>query len=108
MAAKFIAATLLMMACAWLFGCASSSPQRKANTPQPKVLEEDIAEKQSASPSMEGQTSGPAVSGPTPPVEGYSPPVDPNARRSKGRYIWRDRPGSEKGWEVAPDRSGDQ
>ncbi len=109
MAAKLVAATLLMMACAWLLGCASTSPQRKDNISQPKVLEEDLGEKRSASPGAEEQASGPGVTGPTPPVEGYSAPVDPSARRgTKRRYEWHDRPGSQKGWEVAPDRAGDQ
>lgn len=106
MAARFFAATLLIMACTWLFGCSGTLSQKKENPPQPKVLEEDIADRRPTTPEADSQTSGPSATGPAPFVEGVPSGVDPGSRRPK-RIKWRDLPGSEKGWEAAPDRSAD-
>jgi hypothetical protein len=106
MAARFIAATLLIMICTWLFGCSGTLSPKKDTPPQPKVLEEDIAGQRPSSLETERQTSGPAVTGTAPLGEGTTSGGDPGSRRPK-RIKWRDRPGSEKGWEAAPDRSAD-
>jgi hypothetical protein len=106
MAARFFAATVLIMVCTWLSGCSGTVSQKKDTPPQPKVLEEDISDQRPISPETERQTSGPAVTGPAPYLEGVPSGVDPGSRRPK-RIKWRDRPGSEKGWEAAPDRSAD-
>jgi hypothetical protein len=106
MAARFIAATALIMVCTWLFGCSGTLSQKKDTPSQPKVLEEDISSPRSVSPETERETSGPAVTGTAPLGEGTPPGGEPGSRRPK-RIKWRDRPGPEKGWEAAPDRSAD-
>ena len=90
---------ILMIFCCVLCGCSSTVPQRKEVLKEPKVQEEELPDDALRRPGEDEQI--PAISGP--PAPAVESPTNPEqGSRSPRRFIWRDRKGSEKAWDTAP------
>ncbi len=96
--------SIAVIFCSLVIGCASTPPQRRESLQGPRIHEEELSEGQ---PRNFGEEEAPGVSGPpAPPAEGPPTAIEQGSR-SPRRFIWRDKKGSEKAWDNAPQRSRD-
>jgi hypothetical protein len=105
--------TLWLVILLSLWGCSSLMPQKKESLNPPKIIEEDVAENRSAPPNggTGPQTGSDGTSPPSGGMGDTVPPamgnqaigdVDPTNRPAR-RFIWRDKKGSGRSWQPAPD-----
>ncbi len=80
-------------------GCATTVPQKKEVLRDQKIHEEELPDDTVRRSGEDEQI--PAIGGPPAPAA-ESPSTKEYGNRSPRRFIWRDRKGSEKAWDTAP------
>lgn len=91
---------LILLLIVWAGGCAGILPQRATPEKDSKIVEEDIkADQPGRSLTDEPMPASPSLDGlPLPPSE-QVPRMTAPGERPPRRFIWRDREGSQRGWE---------
>lgn len=95
---------LVMLVCSvaliGLCGCSGKVADKTAPSHEPRIVEEDLPDSRAPQTPRDQEPPPPVImGGPEGSLPGEVPPSAGPGMRQPRRYIWKDKKGSERGWE---------